>query len=121
MLRPWQRWTTIPFRPHTPGYGAGPTRPCRSLVPADSLWVDDGPLAGHYVLLAFSHYRMTGLQTAPPDSYAGLDQLDNVVRGAKTGLAGNAITCQFVSRWDLPGTADDFSVVGPVTMVKVSP
>jgi hypothetical protein len=88
---------------------------------SDSLWVADGDMAGHYVLLSFSHYWMDGLQDAPPASYEGLPQLDDVLRGAKTGLAGDAVTCQFVSRWDLPGTADDFSVVGPVTMVWVSP
>lgn len=87
---------------------------------SDSLWVMDGPLAGHYVLLAFSHYEMDGLQYEPPASYAGLPQVNDVVRGSKTGMAGGAITCQFVSRWDLPGTSDDFSVVGPVTMVWVS-
>jgi hypothetical protein len=86
---------------------------------SDSLWVTTGPLAGHYVLLAFSHYWMDGLQYAPPASYAGLPQLNDEVRGAKTGLTG-PITCHFVSRFDLPGTSDDFSVVGPATMVRVS-
>lgn len=87
---------------------------------SDSLWVTGGPLAGHYVLLAFSHYWMPGLQSEPPASYTGLPQVDDVLRGRKTALAGDAITCHFVSRWDLPGESDDFSIVGPATMVWVS-
>ena len=92
-----------------------------SVPGSDTLWIRTGPLAGHYVILADSHYWMPGLQYAPPASYTGLEQVGNLVRGNKTGLAGDAITCHFVSRWDLPGDTDDFSVVGPVTMVRVSP
>lgn len=92
-----------------------------SVPGSDSLWIKDGPLAGHYVILTDSHYLMPGLQYAPPADYEGLDQVGNLVRGNKTGLAGDTITCQFVSRWDLPGVTDDFSVVGPITMAQVSP
>ena len=87
---------------------------------SDSPWIRTGPLAGHYVIVADSHYVMPGLQYAPPESYTGLEQVGNLVRGNKTGLAGDAITCHFVSRWDLPGDAEDASVVGPITMVRVS-
>lgn len=86
----------------------------------ESLWLRTGPLAGHYVILSDAHYLMPGLQTEPPASYDGLPQVGSLVRGQKTGLAEDAITCQFVSRWDLPGDTDDFSVVGPVTMTRVS-
>ena len=50
---------------------------------SDSLWVMDGPLAGHYVLLAFSHYEMDGLQYEPPASYAGLPQVNDMGAGAR--------------------------------------
>lgn len=88
---------------------------------AESLWIGSGPLAGHYVMLSDAHYLMLGLQAEPPASYDGLLPVGSAVRGSKTGLAGDAITCHFVSRWDLPGDGDDFSVVGPITMVRVSP
>ena len=91
-----------------------------SVPGSDSLWITDGPLAGHYVILADSHYVMPGLQEEPPESYAGLPQVGSLVRGTKAGLAGDSLTCDFVSRWDAPGEADDFSVVGPLTMVRVS-
>ncbi len=102
--------------------GGGPlgTSEWVSVPGSDSLWIRTGPLAGHYVILADSHYLMEGLQTAPPPSYDGLDQVGNLVRGKKTGMAGDAITCQFVSRWDQPGDAGDYSIVGPITMVLVS-
>lgn len=86
---------------------------------ADSLWIKQGPLAGHYVILADSHYFMPGLQYEAPESYVGLEQVGTLVRGKKTGLAPDAITCDFVSRWDFPGDEEDFSIVGPVTMVRV--
>lgn len=60
------------------------------------------------------------LVTQRPTSYGALPQVENLVRGAKTGLAAEQITCDFVSRWDLPGEQDDFFIVGPVTMVRVS-
>lgn len=91
-----------------------------SVPGSDSLWITDGPLTGHYVILADSHYFMPGLQDEPPESYVGLPQVGDLVRGKKSGLAEDALTCDFVSRWDLPADADDFSIVGPVTMVRVS-
>ena len=87
---------------------------------SDTLWIRTGPLAGHYVILADSHYLMPGLEDEPPSSYVGLPQVGSLVRGQKAGLAQDAITCDFVSRWDFPGDADDFSVVGPMTVVRVS-
>jgi hypothetical protein len=87
---------------------------------SDSMWIKDGPHAGHYVIVTDSHYFMPGLQVAPPESYEGLDQVGYLVRGKKAGLAQDAITCQFVSRWDMSGDEEDFSIVGPVTMVRVS-
>lgn len=91
-----------------------------SVPGSDSLWIKDGPLAGHYVILADSHYFMPGLQHEPPESYVGLEQVGNLVRGQKAGLAAAALTCDFVSRWDVAGDEEDFSIVGPVTMVRVS-
>lgn len=87
---------------------------------SDSLWIKGGPPAGHYVILTDSHYLMPGLQNEPPASYTGLDQVGNLVRGQKAGLAEESITCDFVWRWDVPGDEEDFSVVGPLTMVRVS-
>ena len=87
---------------------------------AESLWINTGPLAGHYVMLSDAHYLAPGLLTEPPASYDELMPVGSTVRGEKTGLAAGAITCQFVSRWQMPDAADDFSVVGPITMVRVS-
>jgi hypothetical protein len=91
-----------------------------AVPPSDTLWVRTGPLAGHYVILTDTHYVVPGYVRVPPPSYAGLG--DGVTRtwGTKTGLAGKAMTCDFVSRWGAPEDPDTFSVVGPITMVRVS-
>jgi hypothetical protein len=84
------------------------------------LWVDAGPLAGHYVILADTHYRVSGLLTEPPPDYSNAVPLGEKTWGDKAGLAQEAIDCQFVSQWDFPGEDQDFTVVGPISMVRVS-
>jgi hypothetical protein len=56
----------------------------------------------------------------PPTTYDGLGAGVTRTRGAKTGLAGTAMTCDFVSRWGAAGDPDTFSVVGPITIACVS-
>ena len=89
-----------------------------ALPPSDTLWITDGPLAGHYVILTDTHYRVDGYWTAPPPSYAGLEGVTRV-RGVKQGLSGSTMTCDFVSRWGQPGAPGTFSVVGPITVARL--
>ena len=83
---------------------------------SDTLWVTSGPLSGHYVVVSYAHYLAPGLLVAPPTSVAGLPLADAKTFGHKTGVGGDALDCTFVSRWDLPGTADDFTVTGPIVV-----
>lgn len=92
-----------------------------AVPPSDTLWVRTGPLAGHYVILTDTHYVVPGYQVAPPESYDSLGPaVATRTRGAKQGLAATAMTCDFVSRWGLPDDPDTFSVVGPITIARVS-
>lgn len=91
-----------------------------SLPGSDTLWLNEGPLAGHYLILSDSHYVVPGLVPADELSTDGLEPVQTLSRGAKTGLADGAITCEFVSHWDFPGTVDDMTVFGPITMVRVN-
>lgn len=86
-----------------------------------TLWITAGDLAGHYVVLEQTHYFSPGLMEAAPATYEGLQPIIPTERfGRKAALVGDSFTCDFVSRWDLPGEGDDFSVFGPVTIAKVS-
>lgn len=87
-----------------------------------TLWITSGPLTGHYVWLASAHYLQAGLMVHAPTGhdYATALPLGSDTFGLKTGIRGNAIECQFVSRWDLPGEENDFTVFGPLTMARVS-
>lgn len=86
-----------------------------------TLWISTGELAGHYVVLEQTHYYSPGLLTEPPAEYDTAALLGPTQTfGTKAAFVGDSLTCHFVSRWDLPGEDDDFSVVGPVTIAKVS-
>jgi hypothetical protein len=91
-----------------------------AVPPADTLWVRTGPLAGHYVILTDTHYRVDGYLDVPPASYDGLGPGATRTWGTKQDLTGAAITCDFLSRWGERGDPQAFSVVGPITMVRVS-
>ncbi|GAA6527992.1 hypothetical protein [Intrasporangium sp. DVR] len=86
-----------------------------------TLWITSGDLAGHYVVLEQTHYYAEGLLQEPPESYEALMPLiPTETFGKKTGLETTQ-SCDFVSRWEdpsAPGTG--FSIVGPVTIAKVS-
>jgi hypothetical protein len=84
---------------------------------ADTVWIESGPLAGHYVILYEAHYFADGLLQAPPQTYDGLDPAAPPrLFGTKAGLSEEALACDFVSRWETGG----FSVVGPITIAMVS-
>ena len=88
-----------------------------ALPPSGSLWILDTELAGHYVIVSDIHYMVEGeLVAIPPESYEGLGQGVPKSRGAKAGL--ETLTCDFVSRWKIPGEPV-FSVVGPITIAPV--
>lgn len=83
-----------------------------------TIWIGAGPLAGHYVTLAYAHYRAPGQVTTRPESYEGLEPLDSKVFGTKQGLVAGSMTCDLVSRWDVAPAP--FSIVGWVTLTRVS-
>lgn len=89
-----------------------------AVPPSGTLWITTGDLTGHYVILSDAHYYMDGYQETPPASYDGLTQLDSRTWGTKTGLEGEAVTCDFVSRWGEMGAEGTFSVVGPITVAR---
>lgn len=91
-----------------------------AIAPSDTLWITGTALAGHYVILADTHYVVSGYADKPPASYDGMAAVDSRTWGAKRALATSAIRCDFVSRWGAPGDADTFSVVGPITIARVS-
>jgi hypothetical protein len=45
--------------------------------------------------------------------------VDTKMWGAKTGLT-DTVSCDFVSRWGDKGDPQTGSVIGPITMVRVS-
>lgn len=91
-----------------------------AIPPSDTLWIQEGPMAGHYVILSSTHYWMDGYVETPPASYEGLPMLESRTHGQKTGLAEGSMTCDFISRWGPQGDPDTFSVVGLLTIAKVS-
>ncbi|MGC5585012.1 hypothetical protein [Ornithinimicrobium sp. W1665] len=90
-----------------------------AIPPADSLWIEDGPYAGHYVILTSAHYFAPGYVEEPSeDLYVEDELLEARTIGTKKGLEARAVSCDFVSRFTTPeGT---FSVVGPLRIAKVS-
>lgn len=84
-----------------------------------TMWITGDDLTGHYVILSFAHYFVEGLLTEPPASYDGLPAAGPYYSfGQKAALQGTAMSCDFVSRWDTP--EGEFSIVGPITISKVS-
>lgn len=91
-----------------------------AVPPSDTLWVKSGPMAGHYVILTDTHYVVPGYVVDPPHSYDGLGDGVTRTRGVKQGLVDATMTCDFVSRWGSPEDPNTFSVVGPITVARVS-
>lgn len=90
-----------------------------ALPQAGTLWVDEGDLAGHYVILESVHYAMDGLwaaDEAPPASY---DDDDFVplgppkARGTKSGL--ETMECTVISRFIMMNR----TVFAPMTVAEV--
>ena len=89
-----------------------------ALPPSGTLWITDTALEGHYVIVSDTHYLVDGeLLTGPPTSYEPYEPGLPKTRGAKVGL-GDPMTCDFVSRWEIPGMPV-FSVVGPITIARL--
>jgi hypothetical protein len=87
------------------------------VVPPANIWIQSGDLAGHYVILSESHYFFPGELRQRPMTYEDLQvALPPKTFGAKDGLEGKALSCDFVSYWEGMG----MSVIGPVTLAKVS-
>ena len=84
---------------------------------SDTVWIFDGALAGHHVIISDSHHVVPGYRVTPPKPYTGVP-VDSRMWGAKTGLT-DVVSCDFVSRCGEPGGAETFSVVGPITMARV--
>lgn len=80
---------------------------------AATLWVADGPFAGHHVLVAADHYLEFGVTAyAPRDAFDDTIYLYSTTFGAKRGLTDRA-DCQVVSRF-----AGPFTVYAPMTLAR---
>lgn len=84
-----------------------------------SLWVTDGPMTGHYILIRYAHYVVPGYLEVPPESYDGLEGTEYSF-GKKKGLLKRAVECDLIARWGAPDDPETISVVGPFVMAKVS-
>lgn len=80
------------------------------------LFVTSGEMAGHYVIQEVETYATPGHLTEVPESYDGMMPALMWTHGKKTGL--DTITCTVLSRLGPPG--GEFTVVGPVTLARVS-
>jgi hypothetical protein len=85
---------------------------------AGTLWIADGEFAGHYATVHSAHYFVPGLARQPFDDVTGLYPLGERSFGNKTGL-GARVHCQVVSRFDLPGVDDDFTILAPLELAKL--
>lgn len=87
------------------------------VIPAATIWIKSGELAGHYVILSEVHYFYPGALRQRPteDMYTQPASLPKTF-GAKAALQSGAISCDFVSYWE----GRDKSIIGPITIAKVS-
>ncbi|SOC53541.1 hypothetical protein [Ornithinimicrobium cerasi] len=85
-----------------------------ALPKAGTLWIEEGPMVGHYVILASGHIGMPGHLYEVPEGDLGMDRSF----GRKAGPAEESLSCVVLSRWDTPD--GPFTVVGPLTVARVS-
>lgn len=85
-----------------------------ALPKAGTLWIDDGPMAGHYVILASGHHAVPGHLYSPPAEELEMDRS----YGSKAGLADASLSCVVVSRWNTPD--GPMTVLGPIEIAAVS-
>jgi hypothetical protein len=85
---------------------------------AGTLWIAGGDFAGHYVTVRSAHYYAPGLAYEPFDDVAGLYPLGERSFGKKAGL-GDRVHCQVVSRFDLDGYEDDFTIIAPLELANL--
>jgi hypothetical protein len=94
---------------------------------AGTLWVAEGPFAGHYLLVTTAHFGASGVLGTEPlsdEELAMLHPLGERTFGRKAGL-DERVTCQVVSRFDrdLDGEVDldpdDFTIYAPMVLAKV--
>lgn len=79
-----------------------------------TIWVLEGALKGHYVVLDQAHYELPGLvYEAPADLPLGKRM------GTRTAFEDTQMTCTFISRWNSDDDTKDRSIVGPITIAKV--
>lgn len=88
-----------------------------ALPQAGTLWIEDGVLAGHYVILQSQHFFAPGLLYEPPASLDGLPGGEPRYFGHKAGMADRTMECTVVSRFDMG--PDSMTVFGPITVAKV--
>lgn len=81
---------------------------------AATLWVREGPFAGHHVIVTADHYVEFGVAAdAPRDAFGDTLFLYSSAFGAKRGLT-DRVDCQVVSRFDGPVT-----VYAPLELARV--
>jgi hypothetical protein len=90
-----------------------------------TLWVAEGPFAGHYLMVTTAHFfapAVLGAEPLPDEELAMLFPLGERTFGGKAGLDVR-VTCQVVSRFDLDPAGevdpDDFTVYAPMVLAKV--
>jgi hypothetical protein len=83
---------------------------------AGTLWVAEGPFAGHYLMVTTEHYFAPGLGDTPlqEGELAQLPPPEVRTFGRKLGRA-DRVTCQVVSRFE----AYDFTVYAPMVLARV--
>lgn len=87
--------------------------------PAASFWIDDPTYGGHYAILDQIHYLADGVllyhPVADPSTLPVVGPLK--VFGQKES-GQPTLSCQVVSRFSRP--TGDFTIIAPVTLVRVS-
>jgi hypothetical protein len=83
---------------------------------AGTLWVAEGPFAGHYLIVTSAHFGAPGLGEMPltDEELAMLYPLGERTFGRKVGR-DQRVACQVVSRFEMY----DFTVYAPLVLARV--
>jgi hypothetical protein len=91
---------------------------------AGTLWVAEGPFAGHYLIVTSAHYyapEVLGQVAVSDEELAMLYPLGERTFGRKVGR-DQRVACQVVSRFAGPDDEsheDDFTVYAPLVLARV--
>jgi hypothetical protein len=88
---------------------------------AGTLWVAEGPFAGHYLMVTTAHFYAPGelgQAPLPEEELAMLFPLGERAFGRKVGR-DQRVVCQVVSRFDMDNDDDDFTIYAPLVLARV--